>query len=182
VAADGADNVYVADTSNHRVQKFGYPSLDVEVEVDIRPWSCRNPLNLRSRGVLPVAILGSEVFDVRDIDVTTITLSLEGAEGGAVPIRSRYADVSGPLEGEICDWHELGPDGYEDLVLKFKTRAVARVIKALGEVNRGDEVILIIRGSLEDGTQFEAEDSVKIIKGRCRKHKKWKKSKKWKCR
>jgi sugar lactone lactonase YvrE len=172
VAADGMGNVYVADTSNHRIQKFGTPPIEsMEVDIDIRPWSCRNPLNMRSRGVLPVAILSSEVFDVRDIDVTTITLSLEGAEGGAVPIRSRYADVSGPLTGEICDWHEFGPDGYEDLVLKFKTRAVARVIKALGEVNHGDVVVLTIRGSLEDGTQFEGEDSVKIVK-RGKKH--WK--------
>jgi hypothetical protein len=101
---------------------------------------------------------------------------LEGAEEGATPIRSIYADLSGPLEGELCDWHELGPDGYEDLFLKFKTRAVARAIKAIGELNHGDEVVLIMTGSLEDGTQFEAEDSVKIIKKirkRCRPHWKW---------
>jgi DNA-binding beta-propeller fold protein YncE len=173
VAVDGVGNVYVADTYNHRIQKFGNPFI--EVDIDIRPWSCRNPLNMRSRGVLPVAILGSEDLDVRTIDVSTITLSLEGAEEGAAPtpIRSSYADLSGPLEGELCDRHELGPDGYEDLFLKFKTRAVARAIGAIGELNHGDEVVLIMRGSLKDGIQFEAEDSVKIIKKRCKRHWKW---------
>ena len=178
VAVDDAGNVYVADTSNHRVQKFGYPSLDVNVEVDIRPWSCRNPLNMRSRGVLPVAILGSADLDVRTIVVTTITLSLEGAEEGAAPIRSTYADVSRPLEGELCERSELGPDGYEDLILKFKTQEVAEAIRALGEVNHRDVVVLTISGTLEDGTHFAGEDSVKIIKRRCKKHWKWSKGKK----
>jgi len=37
----------------------------IEVPVDIKPTSCPNPLNVKSRGVLPVAILGTADFDVR---------------------------------------------------------------------------------------------------------------------
>jgi hypothetical protein len=179
-------NVYVADTFNDRIQKFGNPSIDPDI--DIRPWSCRNPLNMRSRGVLPVAILGSEDFDVRAIDVSTVILSLKESKDGAKPIRSRYADVSGPLARELCDRHELGPDGYEDffwffktrdgyedLFLLFKTRDVARTVRTIGELNHEDEVVLTIRGSLEGGIQFEGEDSVKIIKKRWRKHRRWRK-------
>ena len=37
------------------------------VSIDIKPGSCQSPLNVRSRGVLPVAILGTEGFDVESI-------------------------------------------------------------------------------------------------------------------
>ena len=39
----------------------------VEVGVDIKPGSCPNPFNTKSKGVLPVAVLGT-----KDLDVTTV--------------------------------------------------------------------------------------------------------------
>jgi hypothetical protein len=152
----------VADTYNHRIQKFGLTIVnDPTIEVDIKPGSCVNPLNVRSRGVLPVAILGSEVLDVRDIDTRTIRLSSDGTELEVRPIRGRYADVSTSFEGELYDCRGA-PDGLEDLILKFKTRDVVR---AIGKVNHGEEVVLTITGTLVDQiTEFEGTDSVKIIK------------------
>ena len=43
--------------------------------LDIKPGSCPNPLNPRSHGVLPVALLGTEDFDVTDVDVSSLTIS-----------------------------------------------------------------------------------------------------------
>jgi DNA-binding beta-propeller fold protein YncE len=172
IAVDGAGNVYVVDTGNYRIQKFGNPFIDPDI--DIRPWSCRNPLNMRSRGVLPVAILGGDGFCVETIDVSTITLGLEGSKGGVKPIWSKDLDVSGPLKGETCEWSELGPDGCKDKLLLFKTREVADAISgALGEVNHREVVVLTITGSLDDGTPFYGEDSVTIINRGCRKRWKW---------
>ena len=164
VAVDSAGNVYVADAMNHRIQKFGLTIVnDPTIEVDIKPWSCVNPLNVRSRGVLPVAILGSEVFDVRDIDTRTIRLSSDGTELEVRPIRGRYEDVSTSFEGELYDC-QGAPDGLEDLILKFRTQDVVR---AIGKVNHGEEVVLTITGTLVDQiTEFEGTDSVKIIKKR----------------
>ncbi|GAI36006.1 unnamed protein product, partial [marine sediment metagenome] len=54
------------------------------VEVDIKPGSCPNPLNLKSEGVLSVAILGSEDFDVTTIDPGSIFLE------GVPTIRTNY--------------------------------------------------------------------------------------------
>ncbi|MHC4477068.1 MAG: PQQ-dependent sugar dehydrogenase [Planctomycetota bacterium] len=42
--------------------------------LDIRPGGCPNPLNPRSHGVLPVALLGTQDFDVTDVDVSTVTI------------------------------------------------------------------------------------------------------------
>lgn len=127
----------------------------LEATIDIKPGSCPNPLNVKSKGVLPVAILGTEDFDVFYIDVASITLE------GISPIRSGYEDVATPFEGEICDCHELGADGYLDLTLKFK---IQDIVDVLGEVNDGDEVILSIIGELSDGSDFAGADCVVIIK------------------
>lgn len=127
----------------------------IQVPIDIKPGSCPNPLNVNNKGVLPVAILGTEDFDVFDIDVASIRLE------GISPIRSGYEDVATPFEGEICECHELGADGYLDLTLKFTTQ---EIVDAIGDVNDGDEVILTISGKLSDGRDFEGADCVVIIK------------------
>jgi hypothetical protein len=45
-----------------------------DIYIDIKPQSFPNPLNVKSKGVLPVAILGTEDFDVSEIDVSSILL------------------------------------------------------------------------------------------------------------
>jgi hypothetical protein len=156
VAIDYADNIYVADTNNHRIQKFG--QLSIEVELDIKPQSCPNPLNVKSKGVLPVAILGTDDFDVMDIDPASILL--EGLLEGIEPIRWSHEDVAKPFEGELRGCNELGPDDLMDLTLKFRTQ---EVVGAIGEVNDGQERVLTIRGNLFDGTEFEGADCVIIL-------------------
>lgn len=57
--------------------------------LDIKPGSCPNPLNRRSRGVLPVALLGTAGFDVTDIDVSSLTI------GRASPFQVFTATIDG---------------------------------------------------------------------------------------
>ena len=57
--------------------------------------------------------------------------------------------------------YDHGPDGYDDLTLKFKTQ---EVVEALGDVNDGDELTLKLTGELYDGTPIEGEDVVVIKK------------------
>ncbi len=130
-----------------------------EVEVDIKPQSCPNPLNVGSRGVLPVAILGTEDFDVTTIDPASIRLE------GVAPIRSNVEDVSTPVvdRQNICDCTTEGSDGFDDLALKFATREIVGV---LGEVADGDIVILTLTGNLKEEfktTPIKGEDCVVII-------------------
>jgi hypothetical protein len=49
----------------------------IQVYVDIKPGSCPNPINLKGKGVLPVAICGTEDFDVKTIDPESILLTRE---------------------------------------------------------------------------------------------------------
>jgi len=74
---------------------FGVYSIDrpviPEVTIDIKPQSCPNPLNVKSQGVLPAAVLGTENFDVNNINVESILLQ------GIAPIRSAIQDVATPV-------------------------------------------------------------------------------------
>ena len=125
------------------------------VFVDIKPTSCPNPLNVKSKGVLPVAILGTEDFDV--LDIAPATLKLEGV----APLHFSYEDVATPFDGELCDCHEAGPDGYLDLTLKFDTQ---EIVGALGRVVDGDELELILTGEDVDGIPIEGSDCIRVIK------------------
>ena len=143
-------NVYVGN-ENGKIYAFG--SL-LSVDIDIKPTSCPNPLNVRNQGVLPVAILGSENFDIGMIDVSSIRLA------DVAPIRSSIEDVSIPSEGDECECTEEGPDGYLDLTLKFNTQDI---VDALGEVVNGETLVLTLTGELSDGRALEGTDCVRIL-------------------
>lgn len=140
------------------------PPSDIEVPVDIKPTSCPNPLNTKSKGVLPVAILGTEDLDVTQIDPASVNLT------GAFPIRWALEDVAAPYDGEISDPADRedctteGPDGYLDLTLKFDKQ---EVVTAIGVVSDGDVIVLTLTGNLlEDfgGTAIIGQDVVWIKK------------------
>ncbi len=67
-------------------------SAQVAVDIDIKPGSDPNSINLKSKGVIPVAILGSAIFDVTYVDVTTLVFA------GASPAH----DLNDPLV--YCKW------------------------------------------------------------------------------
>jgi hypothetical protein len=128
----------------------------VEVEVDIKPVSCPNSLNVKGGGVLPVAILGTDDFDVTTIDTTSLYLE------GVPALRTWFMDVSTPVvDGEICECSEDSADGYLDLTVKFDKQDI---VAALGSVSDGDEVVLTLTATLHGGTAIMGEDCVLIRK------------------
>ena len=139
------------------ILSIGKAGAQVTVPVDIKPGSCPNPINVKSKGVLPVAIVGTDDSDVTGIDIATVKL------GGIDPKRSALEDVATPFEGEIVmasNCHELGADGFLDLTLKFRTDDIVAV---LGPVTDGEARVLTLTGSLTDGTPFSGEDVVLIL-------------------
>jgi hypothetical protein len=160
------------------------------VRLDSKPGSCPNPLNAISRGrgkpVLPAAIVGCDNFDVNEIDPETVTLN------GVSPLRWSYEDVSTPTDKieDSCACSEDGPDGYEDLTLKFDrqdiisslsynssnqpgTMAASARSTSLANDGSGNlehsgpplrgSYLLRVEGQLNDGSSFEGYDCVVLM-------------------
>jgi hypothetical protein len=145
--------------------------------VDIRPRSCPNPLNVRESDedgitdhrfarigplddtrapVLPVAILGTAAFDVRNVDLSTVMLE------GVRPLRWRFEDVSTPADDTAdCACTTEGADGYNDVTLKFDKQSI---VDALGEVYDGEVIPLTLTCELVHGEPIQGVDCV-IIRG-----------------
>jgi hypothetical protein len=139
--------------------------FEIPVFVDIKPASWPNPLELKAKGVLPVAICGTEDFDVTTIDPETIRLTMEDVGVGVAPLRWSYEDVATPYEGEPCSGHDLAGDGYLDLTLKFKAQEVIATL-GLDAFSDRDVIILMLTGNLKEeynGSPIRGQDCVIIL-------------------
>jgi hypothetical protein len=83
----------------------------VPVDIDIKPTSLRNPVNPKSRGVIPVAILTTATFDATTVDPLSVEFGPDGATEAHA--RGHIEDVDG--------------DGDLDLLLHFRTQATGIV-------------------------------------------------------
>ena len=128
----------------------------IPVALDIKPQSCPNPFNVGSKGVLPVAILGTEDFDASTVDPATVLLV------GVAPLRWNFEDVSTPVDPEAdpCECTTEGADGHMDMTLKFDRQAIAA---ALESVSDGDVRVLTLTGMTYDGMPIEGKDCIRII-------------------
>jgi len=94
------------------IDQDGRPDLvKTVVNVDIKPDGYPNSVNPSARGVVPVAILGSDTFDVSDIDVTTLVLGRNGASPD-----HDLADLF-TYNDHLRDFNL---DGYMDLVTHYR--------------------------------------------------------------
>jgi hypothetical protein len=131
----------------------------VRVPIDIKPGSCPNPLNLESKGVVPVAIVNSEYSELNALDPASVRLA------GVAPIRSLPKDVTTPVaDNNECDCTEAGPDGKMDLTFKFKTlEIVEALLDAQGELVEGQTLVLTLTGEMYDGTPIEGTDCMVLV-------------------
>ncbi|MHC4445581.1 MAG: hypothetical protein ACYTF1_09615 [Planctomycetota bacterium] len=134
--------------------------LPTNISLDIKPGSCPNPLNTNTKGKgrLPMAILGTEDFDVNDIDPDSIKI----AEVVLPQKTPSIEDVSAPVDEDDCTCQEVDPDGFADLVIHFSRQEILTAL-GLEALEPGTEVPITVTGELLDGTLFEATDCVKLV-------------------
>ena len=137
---DGTQGIFVSN-----IATISEPTI---VPFDIKPGSFPNSVNLKSKGVLSVAILSTDEFDVNNVDIDTLLfgdpLLIDNGGTAVSPLRSALEDVSG--------------DELLDLTLKFSTADLVEH-GALGF----DTVEGLLTGALLDGTPLEGTDSIRIV-------------------
>ncbi|UCD30563.1 MAG: right-handed parallel beta-helix repeat-containing protein, partial [Planctomycetota bacterium] len=142
------------------VDMGAYELQVISVDLDILPDDCPNQLtvNTKNKGRLPMAIIGTETFEVSQIDLESISIN-----GTVFPVRvPKIEDVSTPVEGQKCECHIAGADGRDDVVIHFYRR---EIILALGldAMEPGTVVPITVYGLLQDGTLFRATDCITLM-------------------
>lgn len=137
--------------------------------LDIKPGSCPNSFNRESKGVLPVALVGTDTFDVSQVDIDSLELGRADGVGGSVQPNegppgphSVIEDVATPFDGELCECHDLDGDGIDDLSMKFRSQDLVEALE-LDSLPGGGLVELCLTGTLLDGTPFEACDCIRLV-------------------
>jgi len=128
-----------------------FPQLSIEftpeqrVDIDIKPGSVPNSINLCSEGVLPIAILGSANFDATRVEPETVRVADAGV---------KLVGKSGKL---LCHVEDVNSDGLSDLVCQV---LVSDMAVDLGTT----DTQATMRAQTVDGTFVRGTDSINVVK------------------
>jgi hypothetical protein len=113
------------------------------VQIDIKPGSYPNSINLGSNGVIPVAILSTEDFDATQVDPGTVTLG-----GAGVAVKGKGTKL-------LASSEDVNGDNLLDLSLKILTENLEE-----GQFQDGSA---ILTGQTYEGDNIQGQDTVSIV-------------------
>ena len=105
------------------------------IDIDIKPGSDPNGVNPRSKGVIPVAVLGSVDFDATQVDFSTVRFGPDEAS----PVHDGHVE-------------NVNGDGFADMVFHFRSRDTGI---ACGDTDA------TLTGEIFAGAPFTGTDAVK---------------------
>jgi hypothetical protein len=141
IAVDST-GIYVAGNIGNFPDAFVLKLVDfVPVQIDIKPGTFPNTVNLGSSGAVPVAILSSPSFDARSVDPLSVVLA-----GATIKLKGNGAP--------LFSLQDINDDGLVDMLVHVTTQAL--------ELTETDsDAILTAR--ISDGQRVRGTDSVRIV-------------------
>ena len=129
----------------------------MSVQMDIKPNTFPNDLNLGAKGTLPVAIFGSASLDVKTINVSSLQLA-------GSPVAAKKNNSNDPCKVNIGNFQaacsDINGDGILDLIAQFVIPTASQLHLAPGQV----DTTAVLTGSFMNGAPITASDSVHIVK------------------
>lgn len=130
-------------SQGYGVSVAGDQSLNpfILVQIDIKPSSYINSINLGSNGVVPVVVFSSIAFNVKNIDIPTVKI-------GNASIKLKGSGQA------ALNYSDLNADGFLDVNIKVSTEAL-QLTQTDTKVN--------LEGKLIDGTVIKGSGLVRIV-------------------
>jgi len=133
---------YVFYTDVHIFLAAPAPEVIPEVIIDIKPGDDQNNINLKSKGVVPVAVLTTDDFDAVTVDPTTAQFA------GAAPVRWSLEDIDN--------------DGDADMMFHFRTQDL-NLDQSSTEATLTGQMTIWSAAQVSGGTIVSGTDKVRII-------------------
>lgn len=133
---NGATNIPTSFNLNYSPELGSTIKVERQVSVDYLPGTTKNPILIKDLW-LPIAILGSQTFNVKDVDLNSLIIGLQGK-----PFKNRgiYLDIN--------------KDKIPDLLLLFNPKQAGVV---------STDTAICITGKNKIGESFKGCDKIKVL-------------------
>jgi len=121
-------------------------TLESQMVIDIKPGDEQNNINLKSNGVVPVAVLTTEQFEAAEVDPATAEFA------GAAPQHWSLEDVDG--------------DGDSDVIFHFRTQELdldEESTEATLTAQLKSQMVMLSAAQASGGTVVSGTDAVRIV-------------------
>ena len=117
----------------------------VTIQIDIKPGTTPNTINLGSNGNVPVAILSSASFDATTVDPLSVTLA------------DAKLKVKGKSNTPMFSIEDVNGDGLKDMIVHIDVQGLSLAV---------GETVAILKGKTKTGLLFQGQDTIRIVPSR----------------